>query len=222
MTGDSMVYELIAFAGSVILLIGYQLYLRRRIRKDPAYSMHEVSREARHRWVRAIMSTDKDGVLAVQTLRNSVMACSFMASTAALLVVGALNFSTELDKLGQTWRSIHSASPGSSGLHYSITLLLVVDFTCAFFFYSIAIRYYNHVGYMINLPTDLRSKGLTPNYVSNYLERAGRFYYYGLRTFFFSIPLVFWYFGPLPLLAASVLLVAVLYTLDRTPREVRV
>lgn len=220
MTGD--IYELIAFAGSVILLIGYQLYLRRRIRKDPAYSMHEVSREARHRWVRAIMSTDKDGVLAVQTLRNSVMACSFMASTAVLLVVGALNFSTELDRLGQTWRTLHTVTAVSTNLHFAITLLLVVDFTCAFFFFTIAIRYYNHVGYMINLPTDLRSKGLTPNYVSNYLERAGRFYYYGLRTFFFSIPLVFWYFGPLPLLAASILLVAVLYTLDRTPREVRV
>lgn len=215
-------YDLLAFGGSVLLLICYQLYLRRKTRKDPAYALHAISREARYRWVRAIMGSDKDGVLAVQTLRNSVMACSFMASTAALLVVGALNFSTELDKLGQTWRTIHSASPGSTALHYSITLLLVVDFTCAFFFYSIAIRYYNHVGYMINLPADLRGKGLTPEYVGNYLERAGRFYYYGLRTFFFSIPLVFWYFGPAPLLMASILLVVVLYTLDRTPREARV
>jgi hypothetical protein len=43
-------------------------------------------------------ASGKSDVLAVQTLRNSVMASSFMASTAILLLIGALTMSASSDQ----------------------------------------------------------------------------------------------------------------------------
>ncbi|WP_256377355.1 DUF599 family protein [Noviherbaspirillum sp. UKPF54] len=42
-------------------------------------------------------------------------------------------------------------------------------------------------------------------------------YSIGMRAFFMTVPLVFWLFGPLFLVAATIGLVAVLYLLDRNP-----
>jgi len=41
----------------------------------------------------------------------------------------------------------------------------------------------------------------------------------GMRAYYFSVPLVFWLFGPHFMLAASIVLIAVLYHVDRTPRD---
>jgi uncharacterized membrane protein len=40
-----------------------------------------------------------------------------------------------------------------------------------------------------------------------------------MRAYYFSVPLVFWLFGPHFMLAATVVLLAVLYHVDRTPKE---
>lgn len=73
------------------LLLAYQGYLSYRERKQPGYATHGLNALARVRWVEAVMQDGRKDVLAVQTLRNSMMAASIMASTAILLVIGALN-----------------------------------------------------------------------------------------------------------------------------------
>jgi uncharacterized membrane protein len=51
------------------------------------------------------------------------------------------------------------------------------------------------------------------------LNRAGIYYRVGMRAYYFTVPLLFWLFGPLLLLGATVLLVYFLYHLDRAPRR---
>lgn len=46
---------------------------------------------ARTAWVERIMQNE-DGILAVQTLRNSTLVATFLASTAVLLIIGVLTF----------------------------------------------------------------------------------------------------------------------------------
>jgi uncharacterized membrane protein len=50
------------------------------------------------------------------------------------------------------------------------------------------------------------------------LNRGGFFYVMGLRSFFYSVPLIFWMFGPFFMIAGSVILVLALHLLDRAPR----
>ena len=56
-----------------------------------------------------------------------------------------------------------------------------------------------------------------PRILIAHLERAVLYHYLGLRTLLFCIPLVFWFFGPHLMFAASIALVLALYRLDRAP-----
>ncbi|MEI7995237.1 MAG: DUF599 family protein, partial [Methylococcaceae bacterium] len=83
-----MKYDIIAFIVSVLLILAYYLYLGRRTRRTPDSSVHRLNARVRERWVDMIMTHDNMAILAIQTLRNSVMAANFMASTSILLIIG--------------------------------------------------------------------------------------------------------------------------------------
>jgi uncharacterized membrane protein len=97
-------------------------------------------------------------------------------------------------------------------------IVLLLDLFVAFFSFSMAIRVFNHVGYMINVPLNMKHKAISPAHVAIHLNRAGKFYSIGMRAYYFSVPLVFWLFGPHFMLLATVALTVVLYHLDRTPK----
>ena len=76
--------DALSLFASIALFVGYHRFLARRLTRDPYYTVHALNNFARMRWVESVMQSDRADVLAVQTLRNSVMASSFMASTAIL------------------------------------------------------------------------------------------------------------------------------------------
>lgn len=88
----------------------------------------------------------------------------------------------------------------------------------AFFSFSMAVRVYNHVGYMINVPLARNHKMISPKHVAAHLNRAGRFYSVGMRAYYFAVPLVFWLFGPHFMLLSTLALIMTLYRLDRAPK----
>ncbi|HTY99007.1 MAG TPA: DUF599 domain-containing protein [Rhodocyclaceae bacterium] len=210
-------YDVAALAISVLLLALYHLYLGRREKRDPTYSVQAVNVIARTAWVENIMGEGKD-ILAVQTLRNSTMAATFLASTAVLLIIGVLSLSGQADKLESTWHALNVLGARHSELYMAKLLLLLIDLFFAFFAFSMSIRIFNHVGFMINVPLAMNHKAISPSHVAVHLNRAGRFYSLGMRAYYFAVPLLFWIFGPLFMLAATVGLILVLFRLDRAPK----
>lgn len=85
-------HNLFFFVTSILIIIGYHVLMRARIKQNPNYTFQAINTKARSSWVEMIM-TNNDGILAVQTLRNSTMAATFLASTAILLIIGVLNIS---------------------------------------------------------------------------------------------------------------------------------
>jgi uncharacterized membrane protein len=79
------------------------------------------------------MSNDKPDVLAVQTLRNLVMASSFMASTAILLMVGALTAVGAAEYFGGAWHALNITGTTSEDAIAWKLLCLLLDFFVAFF-----------------------------------------------------------------------------------------
>ncbi len=210
-----MPYDLIAFTVSCLLILAYYLYLGIRTRRAPDSSVHALNAGIRERWVEMVMSKDNMEVLAVQTLRNSVMAANFMATTAILLIIGTLNLS---EKIGQWALDWHPMAYTVSGELWQVKLgLLLLDFSIALCCFSMAIRFYNHVGYMINLPVESSSDGCLYKQTGAYLNRAGRYYTFGTRTFFFSLPIILWFFGPYFLMLATLTLISGLAMLDKVP-----
>ncbi|KAG0452743.1 hypothetical protein HPP92_025407 [Vanilla planifolia] len=68
------------------VMIGYHLWLLDRVRRRPKQTVIGINAVNRRMWVRSMMEDPiKNGVLAVQTLRNNIMASTLMASTAIML-----------------------------------------------------------------------------------------------------------------------------------------
>lgn len=215
---SSLSYDIICLLVSVVLVVFYHLFLKRKIRKDPAYTVQAINRIARTAWVETIMHDGKKDVLAVQTLRNSTMAATFLASTSVLLIIGVLTLSEQGARFEAAWHVLNTVGSKHPELWMAKLIFLLLDLFVAFFSFAMSIRVFNHVGYMINVPLDLNHKMITPAHVALHLNRAGGFYSIGMRAYYFLVPLVFWLFGPLFMLVSTIALLLVLYRLDRAPK----
>jgi len=209
--------ELVALAASIVMIGGYYLYLRMRVRRDPKYSVHVVNESARRLWVEHVMLNPSKDVMAVQTLRNFIMVGILMVSTATLLIIGTLTLTTQADTIARSWHVINRLGPPSAELWSVKVMCLLADFLVAFFAFTMSIRITNHVLFMINVPAELRkgNDALTPDAVARRLNRAGTMNAVGIRALFVAVPLVFWLFGPLFLVVATVGLLVVLFRIDR-------
>ena len=204
--------DLVAAALSVTVVFAYHTYLRLRVRRDPAYTIQAVLNQGRVAWVNRMMK-DKEGILAVQTLRNAIMVASFFASTAVALIVGTITLSTQSDKLTLAWQTLSPIGAIDEHLWLLKLLILLIDMLCAFICFSQTIRLMSHVGVMISVPTST----VRPAMVAAMLIQAGRYHTRGMRCYYFAAPLLFWLFGPLFLVLATCGLVGVLYYLDKSP-----
>lgn len=210
-------YDLIAFIVSTVLTLAYYLYLNGLVRRKPERSVHTFNAKIRTEWVNKVMGNDNMNILAVQTLRNSVMAANFMASTSILLIMGALNLSDKAQQSASLWPLSTTLQVSSADIWQIKLGLLLLDFAVAFYFFSMAIRLFNHVGYMINLPKETTLNQDLYKKTCAYLNKAGRYYSLGTRTFFFSLPIILWFFGPHFLILGTLILMGGLFVLDKLP-----
>ena len=198
---------------AILLLLTYHIYLFYRTRRDPLSTSQGLARHTRSLWVRSIMKNNKD-ILAVQTLRNWTMASTFLASTAIIIGLGIFNLALTADKQGELSLLIGPLSIDHPVLWTTKLVILGIDFLIVFFNFTLAVRYYNHTGFMINLPTD-EPGVVSVEGVIKILDRGGTHYTLGMRGYYLAIPLALWLFGPLWMLTGTILLIAVLYRLDR-------
>lgn len=199
----------------LMIMAAYHLWLLHKIIKKPAKTIVGIHAINRRLWVQAMMEdTPKNGVLAVQTLRNNIMASTLLASTAITLssVIAVLMTSRGGSRaLGLVFGD--QSQIGSSLKFFSI----LVCFLLAFLLNVQSIRYYSHASILINVPfKKMASPYLTADYVGRTVNRGGYFWSLGLRAFYFSLPLFLWIFGPIPMLCSCLALVFLFYFLDFT------
>jgi len=207
--------DLLWVGTGLAIVAGYHIALNWCVRRNPRCTIQSVNRQARTAWVHHIMGEPGLQILGVQTLRNSTMAATFFASTAIILAMGVLSLSEEADKIAENWHALNAFGSNHPGLRATKLMALLIDFIVAFFSFGMSVRLYNHVGFQISVPPDLRPPGINPEQVANHLNRAGGFYSIGMRTYYLAIPLVFWLFGPHLMTISSIILIVALYYIDR-------
>lgn len=155
----------------------------------------------------------KNGVLAVQTIRNNIMASTLLATTAITLSSLISVFVSSTSNSGNTSNLVYGNKTAtlSSIKYFSILLCFLVAFLCN----VQSIRYYAHVSFLATVPTWQGRKDCI-EYVARNLNRGSYFWSLGLRAFYFSFPLFLWIFGPIPMFACSCVISFVLYFLDTT------
>ena len=197
---------------ALLLLIVYHVNLYRKVKNDPMSTSMGLADHTREMWVQTIMGQGKD-ILAVQTLRNWTMAATFLASTAILIALGIFNLAVTTDRQSEVSTLISHLGSEHPALWLAKLLLLGADFMYAFFNFTLAVRYFNHTGFMINLPTE--NTEIEVEDVVKILDRGGIHYTLGLRGYYLAIPLALWLFGPIWLMGGTLFLIISLYRLDR-------
>ncbi|CAI8599783.1 unnamed protein product [Vicia faba] len=198
---------------AILLSIGYHVWLWYNVRTHPHTTIIAINANGRRNWVAAMMKdNEKKNILAVQTLRNTLMGSTLMATTSILLCSGlaAIISSTYSVKkpLNDTVYGAHGEF--MEALKY-VTLLTI--FLFSFFCHSLSIRFINQVNILINTPQDEMSL-VTPSYVSEMLERGFMLNTVGNRLFYSALPMLLWIFGPVLVFLCSLTMVPLLYNLD--------
>jgi uncharacterized membrane protein len=128
------------YALSLGLIAGYHVYLKWRVRLEPSYTIQSVNSDARAAWVENIMEEKSNSILAVQTLRNSTMAATFLASTAILLMMGTLNLMQNSHGQNSLLHALQSGIAAGDDLEQIKLLILLATFFWAFFSFSLALQ----------------------------------------------------------------------------------
>jgi uncharacterized membrane protein len=195
-----------------VVLTTYHVYWVYQLRRSPFETYQGLTRHLRHMWVESIM-TEKRDILSVQTLRNSIMASSFLASTAMIIGLGLTSFIFKPEHITEVPFDITQIFSHMHSLFLAKILLLILHFFFAFFSFTLAIRYLNQMNFMINVPVECDPM-LTPAFVSKTLDLGMMHYTLGMRAYYLAGVVTLWLFGPQWMFLGSLVLIVILYRLD--------
>lgn len=195
--------------GTVAVMLAYEAGVLLAQRRRP----HRVARSAHARlradWFEALSRQRGSELLAVQTLRNSMMSATMIASTAAIALMGAVTLA--VPSLAGAW---NATAPVRSQLtpRLALELLLMAQLFAALACSAMSVRSFNHAGFVCSLPVDSEERQRWSALGVLHLRRAGMLYGWGLRHLLMVAPVVVAIVHPAWGPVAAVAVVAVLLT----------
>lgn len=196
----------------VVIVLGYEVALAIAQHRQPERLARTAHATLREDWFAAVSAQTGSEILAVQTLRNSLMSATMTASTAVLGLMGTLTLAAP---------SLHASfGDGASGWP-NFTPRLAMELTViALLFVSLvssvmAVRYYNHAGFIGGMPVESEARRRWAPAGTAYVRKAGVLYGWGLRQLILIVPMVAFILHPLAGLVGALGVVAALLNFDR-------
>ena len=198
---------------TIAVLVLYEAALLQVQRRHPERLARSVHAGLREQWFAAISRQPGSEVLAVQTLRNALMAATMTASTAVLGLMGTLTLAAPSlhASFGATAIAGTPLFTARLALELALMLLLFASLVSS----AMAVRYYNHAGFITAMPVGSPEREHWAGAGAAYLRRAGMLYSWGLRHLLLVAPLVAGILHPAAGPPTAGVVVAVLYGFDR-------
>ena len=189
----------------------YELLLWWTQRARPGQVARTAHAQLREAWFHAVSAVPGTEILAVQTLRNSLMSATMIASTAAIGLMGA---ATLVAPSLQAVLATQGLFPHATA-RLAMELLLMATLFASLVYSVMAVRYYNHVGFIVSMPVGSAQRGVWAASGAVYVRRAGLLYGWGLRHLILVAPMLGFIVHPLAGPVAAVLVVLALWGFDR-------
>lgn len=196
-----------------VAVIGlYELWFAQAQRRRPWTLARTAHAALREEWFDAVSQQAGSEILAVQTLRNSLMAAAMVASTTVLGLMGAITLSASslAESLG--------AGHGPAGIvtpRLAVELLLLALLFAALISSAMSVRYYNHASFIGGMPVASQARSRWNAVGKAHVRRAGVLYSWSVRNLLLVAPALAFMLHPLagPVAAAAVTLM--LFGFDR-------
>ncbi|MCF6291610.1 MAG: DUF599 domain-containing protein [Desulfobacterales bacterium] len=186
-------------------LFGYRFFLAQMLKYRPTDLFLGKLQKYRTAWIEA-HSGGTDNMVVVQTLRNTIMSASFLASTAVILIMGAFNL---LHTLGRAGAALEPT------VEVVKILLIILLLFYTFFNFTWYIRETNYMSFILNIPKDRLDQiedGDSTARIAQMFLTSGIYFSLGMRGYYFLVPLLLWFFSPVLMIGATG---AILYILLR-------
>ena len=214
------IYALLTF---FISWSGYTWFARAKAKNTDclARSLHQ------HRiyWMReAITKEIRVGEAAL--LANLERNIAFFASSTLLILAGLLTLFAKIDTLGSVIASMPYADHASHSVIQLKLSLLAFIFVLSFFQFTWSLRQYGFVNVMVGaLPIDLSGGNdnlrAYAKQIAIVQDQASHSYNYGLRSYYFALAAMCWFFHPILFIIMSVWVVFTLYTREFKSKAVK-
>jgi hypothetical protein len=202
----------IAAAITIAVMAVYETWLALAQRARPSTVGRAVHADLREDWFEAISQQPGSEVLAVQTLRNSLMSASMTASTAVLALMGSITLSASSLNL-----SFGAGGAGSLEFTPRLALeLVLLALLCSSLVSSaMAVRSYHHAGFIGAMPVGSPARQRWHATGVHHLRRAGVLYSWSLRNLVLVVPAVAFILHPAAGPGTAIVVVLVLFAFDR-------
>lgn len=198
---------------SLLILIGYEMWLHQRTSRSPQVIARSAHSLLRQHWVQALSGHIGSEVLAVQALRNSLMSSTITASTAAVMLMGGMSLTLSNSQIMSLLMG--QAQDHGQAVRLAVMALMLATLFATYVCSALSMRYFNHAGFAMSLPVGSTERLRYQPMCLLYMNRGGLLYGWGLRCFLYMAPLLTGLFAPWLMPLAAIVLVWILLIFDQ-------
>ncbi|WP_448213402.1 DUF599 domain-containing protein [Colwellia sp. MEBiC06753] len=203
--------------------VGYTIFARKKAKTTNCIA--RCLHQHRIHWMYELMTRDIR-VTEAALLANLERNIAFFASTSLLVIAGVLTLFAQIERLESVIASLPFAD-ASNHLAIQLKLALVTFiFVVAFFHFTWSMRQYGFLNVMVGAaPIDIDGTNENLRSYAKQMavvqDQAAHSYNYGLRSYYFSLAVLCWFFHPLAFIVASLFVVYTLYIREFKSKAVR-
>ncbi|CAK7350510.1 unnamed protein product [Dovyalis caffra] len=202
--------DLVLVPCGLLIMFVYHLFLFYRYHKHPGTTIIGLENKDKKLWVqRVLQGAESDVDRAVNVISSDTSIATYLASVSLTLSsrIGTWLGSSSSNNIFESKRIYGDTRPFSI---FMKNICLLVAFLIAFSCFVQAAKNLVHVNYLMSSPDKKR----TGKKIEFAVTKGGDFSFFGLRALYFALNMLLWFFGPIPMFVASIVMVIVLYYHD--------
>lgn len=208
-------FDTLALAFFICCTLLYHIFYYYRVARLPRHIFKGKINIIRRTWV-ANMLKPGNAIVAVQTLRNIHMAASFLASSSIVFIGSILYLVFNIEQTAGIVRGRGTIAIEDYLIFIKLSTLMVV-FLLSLLNFSLCIRLLNYLVILIGASPDTieETMGMSAvDYIHKMFSTAGMHYTFGIRGFYYTIPLIAWFMGTWLFVALTILVLLLCLKLD--------
>ncbi|MGH1485450.1 MAG: DUF599 domain-containing protein [Cellvibrionaceae bacterium] len=219
-------YNIAAFGWFIFLWLGYARFARYQAKRSNK-NLSSVMNHLRKQWMNQLIKRDMripDAALIANLERN----VTFLASSSILVLAGLLTALASTDKIQAVLVDVPFHMGSTSFLLHIKFFVLILIYAYAFFTFSWSMRQYGFATVVIGAAPLKEEVEEDPDCAKDFIrasakviDMAAHTYNYGLRAYYFSLSVLAWFINVWFFVAASTLVVIVLYLREFHSRPLR-
>ena len=205
---DIPIYDLAALILFLLVSVGYHKYYFSLSLKDPRRTMKGRMSFYRKSWIKRVRE-DRNGILAVQSLRNLSMVTVFLASTALIFLGTAITYFYDIEQEVMTGGRASIYEGGGTLLYHAKALLLLLTIAVAFFNFLKSLRELNYLTILVNASDAVieRIEGMkAEDLLAKLLNGAVIRYTIGVRCSYYALVILLWFFSTTLFIVGGILM----------------